>query len=250
MVKVILSTALLTFVTFVTFVNCHSNLILPIDCGDIYTNDNTSTSGVYTIFPGGPTAPLHVYCDMDTDGGRWTVFQRRMDGSENFFRPWKDYKGGFGNVAAEYWLGLENIFLLTLRKSNELRVDMETWDGETAAALYSSFLVDSENSGYQLHLGQFTGGGAGDSFTSHNLKKFTTYDRDQDSWSQNCAVHYMGGFWYNECHILNPNGLYGPSSAIAYTSTNIVWTSWKGNLSLKTFTMKMRSASYCPCHMT
>lgn len=33
------------------------------------------------------------------------VFQRRMDGAESFFRPWKHYKGGFGNVAGEYWLG-------------------------------------------------------------------------------------------------------------------------------------------------
>lgn len=28
-----------------------------------------------------------------------------MDGTESFFRPWKHYKDGFGNVAGEYWLG-------------------------------------------------------------------------------------------------------------------------------------------------
>lgn len=33
------------------------------------------------------------------------VFVRRIDGSESFFRPWKHYKAGFGNVAGEYWLG-------------------------------------------------------------------------------------------------------------------------------------------------
>lgn len=54
-------------------VRCDSQFHLPIDCDDIYRNDNTSSSGVYTIYPGGPTTPLHVYCDMDTDGGRWTV---------------------------------------------------------------------------------------------------------------------------------------------------------------------------------
>ncbi|CAB1344167.1 unnamed protein product [Coregonus sp. 'balchen'] len=106
-----------------------SQFYLPQDCDDIYQHDNTKPSGVYTIYPGGPITPLHVYCDMDTDGGRWTVFQRRMDGTENFYRPWAHYKSGFGNVAGEYWLGLDNIFLLTMRKKSELRVDMEDFEG-------------------------------------------------------------------------------------------------------------------------
>ncbi len=33
------------------------------------------------------------------------VINRRMDGSVNFYRPWKEYKRGFGNVESEYWLG-------------------------------------------------------------------------------------------------------------------------------------------------
>ena len=46
---------------------------LPVDCDDIHRHDNTTSSGVYTIYPGGPAMPVNVYCDMDTDGGRWTV---------------------------------------------------------------------------------------------------------------------------------------------------------------------------------
>nr|XP_046227146.1 microfibril-associated glycoprotein 4-like [Scatophagus argus] len=221
---------------------------LPVDCDDIHRHDNTTPSGVHIIYPGGPTMPLSVYCDMDTDGGGWTVFQRRMDGTESFFRPWSHYKTGFGNVAGEYWLGLENIFLLTVRKKNELRVDMEDWEGNQAFAKYSSFSVDTENAGYQLHLGSFSDGGAGDSLTNQNNMKFTTFDKDQDQWDKNCAQHFLGGFWYNACHMSNPNGMYAPHGAIGFENVHVIWHAWKGwNYSLKTVAMKIRSVATCSC---
>ena len=34
------------------------------------------------------------------------VFQRRMDGTVNFFRGWEQYRNGFGHAAGEYWLGM------------------------------------------------------------------------------------------------------------------------------------------------
>ena len=33
------------------------------------------------------------------------VIQKRIDGSVDFYRNWTDYKTGFGNVSADYWLG-------------------------------------------------------------------------------------------------------------------------------------------------
>ncbi|XP_062400289.1 microfibril-associated glycoprotein 4-like [Sardina pilchardus] len=132
-----------------------SEMILPLDCADIHHHDSSKPSGVYSIFPGGPISPLQVYCDMETDGGGWTVFQKRMDGSVNFYRSWDHYKKGFGDLTSEYWLGLDHIVLLTMRKRNELRVDMEDWDDEKAYAKYASISVDPEQLGYTLHLGAF-----------------------------------------------------------------------------------------------
>ncbi|XP_067433450.1 microfibril-associated glycoprotein 4-like [Thunnus thynnus] len=216
------------------------SLVLPLDCSDIYHHDKSRPSGVYTIYPIGATSAVQVYCDMDSDGGRWTVFQRRMDGSVNFYRSWDQYKKGFGNAAGEYWLGLENLFYLTQNKS-ELLVDMEDFSGNKVFARYSSFSIESESNGYKLHVSGFTDGGAGDGLRVQNGQKFSTFDNDQDSSSNNCAKLYLGAFWYKNCHAANPNGVYRWGEDETIYAIGVVWKNWKDfNYSLKAISMKIR----------
>ena len=98
-----------------------------------------------------------MFCDQKTSGGGWTVFQRRQDGSVDFFRGWNDYKRGFGNVRGEFWLGLDKIHRLTASGSNKLRVDLEHGSGAKVFAEYSSFAVENEKEKYKMSLGNYSG---------------------------------------------------------------------------------------------
>ena len=95
---------------------------------------------------------------MDSTPGRgWTVFQRRVDGSVDFYRNWVDYKNGFGNLSSEFWLGLDKIHRLSATGQNVLRVDLESFKNETAYAVYESFSVGNERLVYILNVGNYSG---------------------------------------------------------------------------------------------
>ncbi|ETE66181.1 Angiopoietin-related protein 1, partial [Ophiophagus hannah] len=86
---------------------------------------------------------------------------------------------GFGNVAGEYWLGLENIYLLSNQDNYRLLIELEDWSNKKVYAEYSSFRLEPESEYYRLRLGTYQGN-AGDSMIWHNGKQFTTLDRDRD----------------------------------------------------------------------
>ncbi|XP_062339145.1 microfibril-associated glycoprotein 4-like [Osmerus eperlanus] len=232
-----------------------SLMFQPLDCADIY-NAGSGSSGVYRIYPAGPNSPtrslLHrqsIYCLSFSPFIPWSVspwlqvFLARMDGTVNFYRGWDQYKNGFGHAAGEYWLGLETIHLLTTKKDYELRVDMEDFEGRRVYANYSSFsispgAVNAEVDLYKLHVSGFRDGGAGDSLAPHNGRPFSTFDRDNDANSGNCALTYMGAFWYNNCFHASPTGVYMWGADDEKSST---WYTFKSNYySLKSISMKIR----------
>lgn len=39
------------------------------------------------------------------------VFQRRVDGSTNFYRGWTEYENGFGDLATNFYMGTIYIYI-------------------------------------------------------------------------------------------------------------------------------------------
>ncbi|XP_027380667.1 tenascin-X isoform X10 [Bos indicus x Bos taurus] len=213
----------------------------PRDCGEEMQN-GVSTSRTTTIFlNGNRERPLNVFCDMETDGGGWLVFQRRMDGKTDFWRDWEDYAHGFGNISGEFWLGNEALHSLTKAGDYSLRVDLRAGD-EAVFAQYDSFQVDSADEYYRLHLEGYHGT-AGDSMSYHSGSVFSARDRDPNNLLISCAVSYRGAWWYRNCHYANLNGLYGST----VDHQGVSWYYWKGfDFSVPFTEMKLRPRSYRP----
>ncbi|XP_020953997.1 tenascin-X isoform X12 [Sus scrofa] len=213
----------------------------PRDCGEEMQN-GVSTSRTTTIFlNGNRERPLNVFCDMETDGGGWLVFQRRMDGKTDFWRDWEDYAHGFGNISGEFWLGNEALHSLTKAGDYSLRVDLRAGE-EAVFAQYESFQVDSAAEHYRLHLEGYHGT-AGDSMSYHSGSVFSARDRDPNNLLISCAVSYRGAWWYRNCHYANLNGLYGST----VDHQGVSWYYWKGfEFSVPFTEMKLRPRSFQP----
>ena len=222
----------------------------PADCAAVQQRHRRS--GVYTVFPPvcGNGGGIRVFCDMETDGGGWTVLMRRADvpDHQDFSMGWDSYKWGFGNLSSEFWLGNEYINLLTSMEQMQLRVDLKDWENASAYAKYTPFSVGTEQQKYVLKIGKYEGN-AGNSLNYVNGGKFTTKDQDNDTWSKNCAVVYQNPGWQKACMEASLTGPY-KKGALKTDWIGLVWKHWKGHkYSLKQLEMKMRPVNYMSwCH--
>ncbi|CAL8329103.1 unnamed protein product [Merluccius merluccius] len=245
------------------------------DCSEVFAGGNVA-SGSYVVRPSGAPTAFSVYCDM-SNGGGWTVFQKRTDGQESFDRAWVEYKKGFGDQfspGGEFWLGNDPLHYITSQGDYELRVNMEDFEGNQRFAEYKSFRVDEEKDLYQLHLGEYAAGDAGDALggagqwtgsTPHSAGvKFSTFDRpasdahdpnrlsdnaddDDADDSAKCIRHDKSGWWFSRCESGNLNGHYyqGPYAALA--DDGVVWYTWHGWwYSMKSVVMMVRAADLQP----
>ncbi|XP_052785774.1 angiopoietin-4-like isoform X2 [Mya arenaria] len=186
----------------------------PYDCSDVLNLGLSRGSGVYNIRPWNTQREVEVYCDMDTEGGGWTVFQRRWNGSVAFNRSFADYERGFGSLDGEFWSGLSLLHSMTSRANMTLRMDMSLPDGTSGFDEYSGFYISLPDR-YSINVDRrINSRGMSDSYLlsdnstnfDMNHLPFSTYDRDVDNTSTNCAQKYGGGWWYNACMSMQLNG--------------------------------------------
>ena len=185
---------------------------------------------------------LYAFCDQTTQGGGWTVFQRRQDGSVDFHRHWNDYKYGFGNIDGEFWFGNDNIHDLTkpsfAPKKSQLLINMRMkGQSDTVYVKYNTFEITNETSKYTLKINGSSGNVH--SWMDHNNnRKFSTFDSDNDDWSDNCAIHYGGGggWWYKYCLYVYLNSRY----KFTKSDGEIYWDRAYKNIQPEFVEMKMR----------
>jgi len=201
--------------------------------------EGAKTSGVYSIFSGGDS--INVYCDMEKDGGGWTVIQRRGDfgnPEDYFFRGWQEYKFGFGNQEEDHWVGLKYWNNITLSKSQQLLITLEDFDGNTTEVIVNNFITGTENFKYRVIYNSVDGEFA-ESFPKKGTK-FSAEDNDNDAWTKNCAKRFKGAWWYSACHNSNLNGLYLRGEHETF-GNGVNWNHWKGyHYSLMRTEMKIR----------
>ncbi|XP_050072983.1 microfibril-associated glycoprotein 4-like [Anopheles maculipalpis] len=182
-------------------------------------------SGKFLIRISEEAQPINLLCDMQSIDAGWIVVQNRFNGSESFYRKWADYESGFGSLDGEFWLGLERISLLVNNGQKwEIMVWLKNFQGMILYTKYNKFVLGNATDEYRLKEIRSYLGNGGDSLGKHEGMKFTTYDRDNDPVSYNCAKKHRGGWWYHQqCVTSNLNGVYGNTN----TEQSNSWSTMK-----------------------
>ncbi|KAM4865387.1 angiopoietin-1 isoform 2-T2 [Thomomys bottae] len=214
------------------------------DCADVY-QAGFNKSGIYTVYINSMPEPKKVFCNMDLNGGGWTVIQHREDGSVDFQRGWKEYKMGFGNPSGEYWLGNEFIFAMTSQRQYTLRIELMDWEGNQAYSQYDRFHIGNEKQNYRLYLKGHSGTAGKQSSLMLQGADFSTKDADNDNCMCKCALMLTGGWWFDACGPSNLNGMFYTAGQHIGKLNGIKWHYFKGpSYSLRSTTMLIRPLDF------
>ena len=155
-----------------------------------------------------------------------------------------NFQKGFGAANKELWLGLESIFLLTNKEPMQLLITLDDWEGNRVGLFVNEYRLANALGAYRIFYNSFSSD-LGKSLPARGTK-FSTIDRDNDAWSNNCAVRFSGAWWYSACHNSNLNGLYLRGEHESF-GDGVNWYHWKGyHYSLKNTVMKIRPQRMAP----
>uniref|UniRef100_A0A0K8RGV5 Putative ficolin/ixoderin n=1 Tax=Ixodes ricinus TaxID=34613 RepID=A0A0K8RGV5_IXORI len=199
--------------TYMIFDPCNTNKPgnRTISCSQIKMRERSSKKTKYTIYPLG--TPVDATCDMESDGGGWTVIQRRTEYEvydNNFEKDLGDYERGFETIGSGFWIGNKILHALTGFPNNQqaLRIELTRKAGQQPTVVhYNKFHVGSEKEKYKLTIGDYQGPDGSDALSAHNgaeftIKKSMTINPDHDT----CSSSLSGGWWFKTCNEANLNG--------------------------------------------
>lgn len=197
-----------------------------------------TSNAVKQVAPEDDGLAIQVYCDQTTDGGSWTVLQRRSTPfTDKFSKNWTEYENGFGTLSGSFWLGNRFISRLTATPV-QLRIELQETQGNQGYAIYENFSISGPEDNYRLSIGPYAAGNIGNAIHGdsdpafvENGMQFTTADRDNDANSLgNCArVNGDSGWWLSNCGRANLNKVYIPQ-----------WDEWKYLATISHTEMKIR----------
>eukprot|EP00117_Sycon_ciliatum_P014449 scpid59794/ scgid14704/ Ficolin-1; Collagen/fibrinogen domain-containing protein 1; Ficolin-A; Ficolin-alpha; M-ficolin len=151
---------------------------------------------------------FQALCNMSIDGGGWTVIIRSFGRHATFWnRDWAAYKAGFGYPGDEFWLGNDNMHVLTHSQQYEVRIDLATRNAKHFIKYRWMRLAD-ENGKYQLSISrpvEFSFPVPAGQGLDHHTVPFSTRDRDNDVSGDNCAARYKAAWWYVNCYYVLPH---------------------------------------------
>ena len=173
----------------------------------------------------------------------YTIFQRRIDGTQDFSKTYDEYRQGFGDTTGEFWSGNSALHALTKAGTAKLRVGLcsggstscsssdptdmsdmsKKFIGVNTYAVYDSFSVASDSDNFKISVSGFNDQDGstlpGDALAYHNGQPFSAINKDLSG--NNCVGQYDAGWWYasekRSCIHSNLNGKY---------STNAVEKGW------------------------
>jgi hypothetical protein len=172
-----------------------------------YVYDGSTGSGTYKIMPKGAIKPFEVYCDMDTDGGGWTLVLLHSQYQTDPTPTWNEAINN-NNVEGDFANGLDTgvNLLFGLKYWNKLgkTLRVEVGDSSTSITHRADFTFNLSDSGsdplYNINLSNENIVSADKTepglFTYHNKRPFSTKDLNPP----NCSTIYGNtAWWYGSC---------------------------------------------------